>query len=153
MVSDAGQALARQLKEVVVPEFDTYVFNELAEAAKAAGGYATTAITASNAYAQFLAGMEYLGDRNVPDAGRVAFCTYKFANFLKQDPAFMKTGDASQAMVQKGVMSMAARLLKFLPADSRLVLHSCLHIPKLLLVRNSLKTTASMMILRESPVG
>ena len=52
----------------------------------------------------FLAGMEYLGDRNVPDAGRVAFCTYKFANFLKQDPAFMKTGDASQAMVQKGVI-------------------------------------------------
>ena len=52
----------------------------------------------------FLAGMEYLGDRNVPDAGRVAFCTYKFANFLKPDPAFMKTGDASQAMEQKGVI-------------------------------------------------
>lgn len=104
MVSDAGQALARQLKEVVVPEFDTYVFKELAAAAQEAGGYATTAITASNAYEQFLAGMEYLGDHNVPDSGRVCFCTYKFANFLKQDPAFMKTGDASQAMVQKGII-------------------------------------------------
>ena len=58
--------MARQLKEVVVPEFDTYVFNELAEAAKAAGGYATTAVTKANAYEMFLAGMEYLGDHNVP---------------------------------------------------------------------------------------
>lgn len=58
--------MARQLKEVVVPEFDTYVFAELANAAKEAGGYATTAITKANAYEQFLAGMEYMGDHNVP---------------------------------------------------------------------------------------
>ena len=104
MVSDAGQALARQLKEVVVPEFDTYVYNELAEAAKAAGGYATTAITKANAYEAFLAGQEYLGDHNVPDNGRVAFCTYKFANYMMQDPAFIKYSDKSQEMVVKGIL-------------------------------------------------
>ena len=104
MVSDAGQALARQLREVVVPEFDTYCFAKFAAAAKEAGGYATTAVTASNAYACFLAGQEYLGDHNVPDAGRVAFCSYKFANYMMQDPAFVKYGDKSQDMVIKGIL-------------------------------------------------
>ena len=48
--------------------------------------------------------MEYLGEHNVPEKGRVAFCTYRFANFLKQDPAFMKTSDKSQDMINKGVI-------------------------------------------------
>ena len=58
--------MSRQLQEVIVPEFDTYVFQTLATAAQNAGGYATTAITKANAYEAFLAGMEYLGDHNVP---------------------------------------------------------------------------------------
>lgn len=103
-VSDAGEALARQLREAVVPEFDTYCFGELAAAAKAAGGYATTAITKANAYEQFLAGQEYLGDHNVPMNGRVAFCSYRFANLMMQDPAFVKYSDKSQEMVTKGVL-------------------------------------------------
>ena len=104
MVSDAGQALARQLREVIVPEFDTYVFQTLATAAQNAGGYATTAITKSNAYEMFLAGQEHLGNHQVPDAGRVAFCSYKFANLMMQDPAFIKYSDKSQEMVIKGIL-------------------------------------------------
>ena len=103
-VSDAGKALSRQLREVCVPEFDTYVFKTLANAAIKNGSYSTEEITKENAYAKFLDGMEYLGNHNVPDKGRVCFCTYKFANFLKQDPAFIKTGDKSQEMIQKGVI-------------------------------------------------
>lgn len=38
------------------------------------------------------------------DKGRVAFCTYKFANLLKQDTAFMKYSDQSQDMLLKGVI-------------------------------------------------
>ena len=104
MVSDAGKALSRQLREVWVPEFDTYVFKTLAAAAQANGNYASTALTSANAYAAFLDGMEKLGNFNVPDQGRVAFCTYKFANLLKQDPAFMKYSDQSQQMILKGVI-------------------------------------------------
>ncbi len=104
MVSDAGRSLSRQLSEVWVPEFDTYVFKTLAAAAKANGAYSSTAVTSSNAYSCFLDGMEKLGDANVPDKGRVAFCTYKFANLLKQDPAFMKYSDMSQEMILKGVI-------------------------------------------------
>ena len=104
MVSDAGKALSRQLREVCVPEFDTYVFKTLAAKATERGAMGTTAINKSNAYEMFLNGMEYLGNHNVPDQGRVCFCTYKFANLLKQDSSFMKYGDASQQMLVKGVI-------------------------------------------------
>lgn len=104
MVSDAGKALSRQIREVCVPEFDTYVFRTLAYAASKHGSYSTTAITKVNAYEMFLNGMEYLGNHNVPDKGRVCFCSYKFANFLKQDSAFMRYGDKSQEMLEKGVI-------------------------------------------------
>ena len=104
MVSDAGKALARQLREVCVPEFDTYVFATLAASATAHGNYATTAITKANAYEQFLNGMEALGNANVPDQGRVCFCSYRFANLIKQDSAFMRYGDATQDMLVKGVV-------------------------------------------------
>ena len=52
----------------------------------------------------FLKGMEALGNKNVPDEGRVCFCSYAFANFLKQDSSFMKYGDASQKMLVRGVI-------------------------------------------------
>lgn len=104
MASDAGKALSRQIREVWVPEFDSYVYKTLAAEATARGNYATTAITKANAYEMFLNGMEKLGNANVPDQGRVCFCTYRFANLLKQDPAFMKYGDRSQQMLEKGVI-------------------------------------------------
>lgn len=104
MVMDAGKALARQLREVLIPEFDTRVFAVLAEAAMDNANYDETVLTKSNAYEYFLAAQESLGDNNVPDAGRIAFCSYKFANLLKQDSAFMRYSDMSQEMIIKGVV-------------------------------------------------
>ena len=104
MVSDAGRALARQIREVVVPEFDTYVFKTLYDSAVAADNCSFGELDKTNAYAAFLDGMERLGDNNVPCKGRVAFCSYRFANLLKQDPAFVKYGDASQDMLSRGVI-------------------------------------------------
>ncbi len=104
MVMDAGKALGRQLKEVWVPEFDAYVFRKLAAKATERGNYSTETVTKENAYELFLKAMEDMGNRNVPDKGRVAFCSYKFANLLKMDPAFIKTGDAAQDMIIKGVI-------------------------------------------------
>lgn len=104
MAMDAGKALSRQIKEVWVPEYDSYVYRTLAAAATARGNVNTTAITKANAYEMFLQGMEALGNKNVPDKGRVAFCSYKFANYLKQDPAFIKEGDNSQNMLIRGVI-------------------------------------------------
>ena len=104
MVTDAGKALSRQLQEVWVPEFDAYVFRKLAAEATRRGNFSDEPITKENAYEVFLHAMEQLGDKNVPDLGRVAFCSYRFANLLKQDPAFVKCGDASQEMLKKGVI-------------------------------------------------
>jgi len=104
MVSDAGKALSRQLREVVVPEFDTYVFKTLANAAVSVGNTDSTAATTSNAYSLFLNAQEKLGNNNIPDQGRVCFCSYRFANLLKQDPAFMQYGDKAHEMTQKGVI-------------------------------------------------
>ena len=104
MVLDAGKAVSRQLREVIVPEFDTYVFKTLATAASTNHHTDATAATKSNAYELFLKAQEALGNACAPDQGRVAFCSYKFANLLKQDPSFMKYGNLSQEMVNKGIM-------------------------------------------------
>ena len=104
MVMDSGKALSRQTNEVMIHEFDAYCFKTLADAATDAGNSDSTAPTKSNAYELFLKGMESLGDNNVPDQGRVAFCSYAFANLLKQDSAFMKYGNTSQEMLIKGVI-------------------------------------------------
>ena len=45
MVMDAGKALSRQIREVWVPEYDTYVFQTLAEKATAMGNLSTTELT------------------------------------------------------------------------------------------------------------
>ena len=104
MVLDAGKAVSRQMSEVVIPEYDTYVFHTLAKAACANGNTAATAATKSNAYELFLNAQETLGNKNVPEKGRIAFCSYKYANLLKQDSAFMKYGNLSQEMVNKGLL-------------------------------------------------
>ena len=104
MTTDAGKALSRQLQEVWVPEFDSYVFRKLAAEATTRGNFSSEAVTKENAYELFLNAMEKLGDKSVPDKGRVAFCSYRFANLLKQDPAFIKGGDSSQDMLKKGVI-------------------------------------------------
>jgi N4-gp56 family major capsid protein len=104
MVMQSGKALARQIDEVVVPEIDTYRLGVMAAAATTAGGTTGTAavITASNAYAKFLAATEYLNNNKVPLTGRLAFITPSYYTFLKQDSSFVKSGDLAQKMLVNG---------------------------------------------------
>jgi hypothetical protein len=104
MVMDAGKALSRQIREVVIPEFDTHFFNKLAATSVNKTNVDYTAAAYNTAYKLFLAGQEALGDANVPDSGRIVFCSYAYANLLKQDTAFMKYSDLSQEMILKGVI-------------------------------------------------
>lgn len=104
MVRDAGKALARQQREVIIPELDSYIYGVWKATAVENGNTDATEATASNAYELLLRGQEKLGDAMVPDQGRIAYCTYKFANLLKRDPAFMKYSQLSQEMVIKGVL-------------------------------------------------
>lgn len=104
MVMDAGKSLAREQREVIIPEIDTYTFGTMADGAAAAEHAVVGAISSATAYAKFLKASEVLGNANVPDAGRVAFCSYAFANLLMLDPAFIKYSDKSQDMVIKGIL-------------------------------------------------
>ena len=62
MVRDAGRALNRQIREVVVPEIDTYAFDKIARNAFTAGHTDATAATKSNAYSLLLAAQEHMGN-------------------------------------------------------------------------------------------
>lgn len=105
MVSDAGRALNREVNQVLIPFYDHYVFSKAAAAAVANGNcQISTTPTTSNAYSQFLKGMETLGNASAPDEGRIAVCSYAFYNLLKQDAAFVRYGDATQKMLQKGII-------------------------------------------------
>ena len=103
-IMHAGESLAREIREVVIPEYDRHVFNTLAKVAKEHENYETRAITKTTAYQFFLKGMEFQGNHNVPEKGRVCFCSYAFYNMLKQDPEFMPASNLTKEMIDKGVI-------------------------------------------------
>ena len=105
MTSDASKQLARQINQMVIPQYDNYVFSKVSQSAIANGNALLgTKPTKANAYEMFLKGMEHMGDVMAPDEGRIAVCSFAFYNLLKQDPAFVRYGDASQRMLSKGII-------------------------------------------------
>lgn len=101
---EAGRALSRQLNEIVIPEVDTYRIAALAAGAETTQVHDTAAVTASNAYALFLAGQEDLDNAKVPQGGRFAVVDPAFLNFLKQNENFIKQSDMSQRITLTGVV-------------------------------------------------
>lgn len=99
MVKEAGRALARQLREVVIPEIDTY---RLGKIAAGAGNTGTGAITSGNAYTSFLKGVTTLLDAKAPLAGTFAFIGSNFYTQIRLDPAFIKASDTAQNMLVRG---------------------------------------------------
>ena len=104
MVMNVGQALRRQIDEVVIPEVDTYRIAKLAAGAPDAHVHDDAQVTSSNAYALFLAAQEDLDNAKVPQGGRYAIVTPGFLNLLKQDPNFIKKGDMSQEIAITGAV-------------------------------------------------
>lgn len=87
MTMRAGEALAREIDEVISPEIDVYrlaAWNTAADANGKDDVVADAATTAVNAYSNFLALNESLSSDNVPLTGRVAFMTGAYYSFLKQ---------------------------------------------------------------------
>lgn len=97
-VLEVGKALARQIREQCVPEYDSYVIGKLAASA---GAGTKTAPTKSSAYEEFLKGGEALSNALVPDTQRVALCSYGFVNLLHLDPTLMlDSNDAFKGQVR-----------------------------------------------------
>ena len=105
MASDVGKFILRQTDEVLMPDYDKYVFSTAANAALQNGNaQISTKPSKNDAYKQFLDGIEHLGNSKAPMDGRIAVMSYGFYNLLKQDSAFTKSGDVSQKMLNKGII-------------------------------------------------
>lgn len=101
---NAGSALARQLREVIIPEVDKYTFGKMA--ANAGKTITETIGTgAKGAYEAILAGTEYFDEKYVPTEGRVVSCTPAFYTNLKKDNQAILETEIGQAMRIKGVVS------------------------------------------------
>lgn len=99
---NAGSALARQLREVVIPEVDKYTYAKMAEKA---GTTKTETITSENAYASILAGTELFDEKMIPTEGRVITTQPKFYTALKQDKKAVLETEIGQDMRIKGVIA------------------------------------------------
>ena len=119
MASEVNAQLKRQTDEVLLPDYDKYVFSVAANAATANGNAKIdTKPTKSNAYELFLGGMAHLGNAMAPRDGRIAVVSYGFYNLLKQDPAFVRYGDRSQQMLTKGIIGEVDGVKIMLAHDS-----------------------------------
>lgn len=97
----AGKCLAREIDEVCVPFKDEQRLAEWANTGKRTGQVVAKSVTKTNAYATFLDMQEMLDEAKVPTENRIFYTTPAFYKNIKQDEAFIKSGDLSQKMLIK----------------------------------------------------
>lgn len=101
---EAASALAREIREVVIPEVDSYVYGVMAAGA---GTKATAAaLTKSNIYGKILDGSEALDDAEVPETERVLIVSPATYNLLKQAIGETAGNNIDADMRNKGVVMM-----------------------------------------------
>ena len=100
---NAATALARELREVVIPEVDTYTYAVMVSHAGTTASAA--ALTKNNVYTSILAGSEALDNSEVPDTERVLVVTPATYTLLKQAAEFDNT-DIGADMRLKGVVGI-----------------------------------------------
>ena len=100
----AASALARQNREVVIPEVDTYVYGAMCE--KAGHKPAAKALTASNIYQEILAASQALDDAEVPETGRVLVVTPATYALMKKCKDIAMESDVGNELRLKGVIGI-----------------------------------------------
>lgn len=100
---EAGTALARELREVVVPEVDTNVYEVMTE--KAGTKPEAIALDKSNIYASVVTASQTLDDAEVPETERVLVVTPATYALLKQAVEFDHT-EIGAEMRARGVVAM-----------------------------------------------
>ena len=100
---EAGTALARELREVVVPEVDANVYTVMT--AGAGNTPSPAALTAKNIYPSILAASQALDDAEVPETERVLVVTPATYALLKQAAEFDNT-EIGAEMRARGVVAM-----------------------------------------------
>ena len=100
----AASALERQIREVVVPEVDTYVYNVMCT--KAGTKPEAKALTNTNIYTEILAANLALDEAEVPETGRVILVTPATYVLMKQDTNITMETDIGNDLRLKGVIGM-----------------------------------------------
>ena len=99
----ASSALARQQREVIIPEVDTYVYNVMCT--KAGNKPAASALTAENIYDEILKASQALDEAEVPETQRVLLVTPATYKLMKQSSDITMETDIGEDMRLKGVIS------------------------------------------------
>lgn len=99
----AASALARQQREVVIPEVDAYVYGVMATSA----GHkpAAIALTVDNIYDEILKGSNALDDAEVPETGRQLVVTPAVYQLMKKCKDITMETDIGNDLRLKGVIS------------------------------------------------
>lgn len=100
----AASALERQVREVVVPEVDTYIYNVMCT--KAGTKPAAKALDNTNIYTEILAANLALDEAEVPETGRVLIVTPATYVLMKQDANITMETDIGNDLRLKGVIGM-----------------------------------------------
>lgn len=100
----AASALARQQREVVIPEVDKYVYGVMTT--NAGTKPAALALTAANIYEEILKGTKVLDDEEVPETGRVLVVTPATYLLMKKCSDITMETDIGNDMRLKGVIGM-----------------------------------------------
>lgn len=99
----AASALARQMREVVIPEVDTYVYGVMTE--KAGHKPEAVALTADNIYTQLVDANTVLDNAEVPETGRVLVVTPDVYLLMKKCKDITMETDIGNDMRLRGVIS------------------------------------------------
>lgn len=99
----AASALARQVREVVIPEVDTYVYGVMA--AKAGIKPEAVALTAENIYTEIIKANTAMDNAEVPETGRVLMVTPDVYVLMKQCKDIVMETNIGNDMRLKGVIA------------------------------------------------
>lgn len=100
----AASALARQNREVVIPEVDAYVYGVMCTGA---GNKPTAkALTNTNIYTEILAASQALDDAEVPETGRVLVVTPAIYVMMKKSKDIIMETDVGNELRLKGVIGI-----------------------------------------------
>ncbi|MBO4947670.1 MAG: hypothetical protein J6C88_09055 [Lachnospiraceae bacterium] len=103
----AASALARQVREVVIPEVDTYTYSRMIAGAgfKPEKDSDKVTLTAANIYGEIIKASTALDDADIPDTGRVLVVTPAVYQLMKESDDIIMNTDIGADMRLKGIIS------------------------------------------------
>ena len=101
---EAASALARQQREVIIPEIDQYVYEVMCSGAGTKP--AAIELTAENIYDEIIKASAVLDDAEVPDSSRYLVVTPQTLLMMKKNAIIESNNDVGQELRLKGVVSI-----------------------------------------------